>query len=272
MRSMPVSEIRYAVLQQTLEKPPVDRLIQAFAAVRSLTAADAPGLANDAYGILVKGLSAGDAHTLQTALAAQGIATELAAERLLPQLPPTKFVRRIEFGEDTLLLYDPLGRRVPVEYRHLLILAAGTVEIIEFRRSDSSPSNLPMSGRVSTLRLELEDFDQVRGGRQREVRVRRRFIELILTGGVARFTIEVEANPQLLFQALGEERVVEIEANLALLIRRLSAAAPAVLVNRGAYLLREDPPSTHVYPSRNAFYEEIIWMLWQSAKRLRGDV
>jgi len=268
---MPVSEIRYAVLQQSLEKPPVDRLIQAFTSVRSLTAADAPGLANDAYGILVKGLSAGDAHALQTALAAQGIATELAAERLLPQLPPTRFVRRLEFGDDVLLLHDPLGRRVPVEYRHLLILAAGTVDIVEFRRSDASPSNIPTFGRVSTLRLELEDFDRARGGRQREVRVRRRFIELLLAGGVARFTLEVEANPQMLFQALGNERGSEIEANLVLLLRRLSAAAPAVLLNRGAYLLRGDPPSSHVYPSRNAFYEEIIWMLWQSAKRLQGD-
>ena len=272
MRSRTATEVRYAVLQHTLEIPAVDRLRRAFESVRSLTAADAPGLANDAYGVLVKNLSTADAQVLKRALEAEGIQTELVPDRLLPQLPSTKFVRRLEFGPDALLIHDPLGRRVPVEYRHLLILAAGTVETVEFRRSEPIASSIPRPGRRSLgLRMQLEEFDRARGTRQREVRVRRRFIELILSRGVARFTIEVEANQQLLFQALGDRRTCDLELNLALLVRQLSAAAPNLLLNRGAYLLRADPPTSHTYPSRNAFHEEITWMLWQAAKRDRGD-
>ena len=246
---------------------------RAFESVRSLTAADAPGLANDAYGILVKGLTAADAQVLKRALEVEGILTELLPDRLVPQLPPTKFVRRLEFGPDALLIHDPLGSRVPVEYRHLLILAVGTVETMEFRRAEPSASSIPrLSRRISGLRMQLEDFDRAQSARQREVRVRRRFMELILSRGVARFTIEVEANQRFLFQVLGDRRTADLEANLGLLVRQLSAAAPSLLLNRGAYLLRADPPTSHTYPSRNAFYEEIVWMLWQAAKRDRGEL
>jgi hypothetical protein len=56
-------------------------------------------------------------------------------------------------------------------------------------------------------------------------------------------------------------------------VRSLTAADAPGLANDayGAYLLRADPPTSHTYPSRNAFYEEIAWMLWQAAKRDRGE-
>jgi hypothetical protein len=270
MRSSPANQVRYAVLQQSLEIPPVERLRRAFESVRGLTAADAPGVANDAYGILLKNLSAADAQVLKTALQAEGILTEVVPEQMLPQLPPTKFVRRLEFGQDALLIYDPLGRRMPVEYRHLLILAAGTVDTVESRRSDSGASILPKMDRVSILRLELEDPNHDRWTRQREVRIPRRCIELILTGGLVRFTIEVEVNQKLLFKVLSDRQTGDLDADLALLIRQLSAAASGALLNRGAFLLRANPSASHAYPSRNAFREEIIWMLWQVAKRDRG--
>lgn len=254
-------------MQQTLAIPPVDRLRRAFESVRSLTAADAPGMANDAYGILVKGLPLGEAEVLKRALEAEGILTELVAEQLLPRIPATKFVRRVEFGADALLIHDPLGRRVPVEYRHLLILAAGLVETTEFREPEPVISMVPGLGRGARLRAELEEFGRSRSVQRREMRVQRRLIELLLTGGVARFTIEVEANPQLLFQVLGEERGDNLDRNLATLVRRIHAAAPGALLNRGAFELRAEPPTHHVYPTRNAFQEELIWMLWQAVGR-----
>lgn len=257
-------------MQQTLAIPPVDRLRRAFESVRSLTAADAPGLANDAYGILVKGLPLDEARVLKGALEAEGILTELVPEQLLPRMPATKFVRRVEFGPDALLIHDPLGRRVPVEYGHLLILAAGLVETTEFRAPpEPVVSVVPQFGRVARLRAELEEFGRSRSLQRREVRVQRRLVELILTGGVARFTIEVEANPQLLFQALGEERVDDPDRNLAAFMRRMQGAAPKVLLNRGAFELASEPSTHHAYPSRNAFQEELIWMLWQAAGRTR---
>jgi hypothetical protein len=122
---------------------------------------------------------------------------------------------------------------------------------------------------LSALRFELEEVDRPREIHEREGRVQRRFIELILGQARARLTVEVDAHGHLLFQVLGEERGSDPSRNLAMLVRRLAVAVPGALLNRGAYLLRAEPPVTHVYPSRNAFQEEIIWMLWQMARRER---
>ena len=151
------SELRYALLQRSLDIPPVDRLRRAFESIRRLTSADAPTLAKDAYGILVKNLPAQDASVLHRALEAEGIGTELIPEKLLPKLPPTKFVRQMEFGADCLVIQDPLGRPVPIEYRHLRVLAAGEVEYTQFQRQASSGSDsVPRYLTASPLRSELQ--------------------------------------------------------------------------------------------------------------------
>jgi len=249
----------------------VDKLRRAFESVRSLTSADAPGLAKDAYGILVKSLSAAEAPVLKQALENEGILTELVPDKLLPPLPPTRFVRRFEFGDDALLVQDPLGRIVPVEYRHLLILATGEVEVLEFQRRGGSAYGVPTYQTTSPLRLEMEELERPFDARQREVRARRHFVEILLARGQARMTLEVDANAHLLFEALGERRTQDLTRNLAQLVNAIGTRAPRLLMNRGSFLLRQEPPTCFLYPTRNAFYEEITWMLWQAAKNNYGD-
>jgi len=70
---------------------------------------------------------------------------------------------------------------------------------------------------------------------------------------------------KFLFAYLGERKKAALLANFALLLRDVMKYAPQTLVNRGAYLLREETASLFEYPSKNAFYEEITWMLWQMA-------
>jgi hypothetical protein len=210
--------VRYALLQQTLELPALESLRRAFESVRCLVAADAPGVANDAFGILVRDLELADAQRLQSALQTEGIQTELVPMPALPAMPPTRFVRRIEFGAQALLIYDPIGRPVPIEWRHLILLAAGRV------------------------RGELT-------------------LDLMLTEGVTRFSLLADGANPVLFRSLGADQDPEVTTNFTRLVGRLADRAPQAMLNRGAWSLRQSPPVWFDYPSKNAFFEEILWML-----------
>jgi hypothetical protein len=85
-------------------------------------------------------------------------------------------------------------------------------------------------------------------------------LEIVLMRGVMRFQTRAD---KFLFAYLGERKQQGSPANFALLVRDVMKFAPQTLVNRGAYLLREETASLLEYPSKNAFYEEITWMLWQ---------
>lgn len=220
---MKTKPVRYALLQQTLEPPQPEQLRRAFMVVRCLVDGDAHGIANDAFGILVRDLEESDAGRLQGALRVEGVETELVPMECLPKVPSTRYVQRIGLGADTLLIYDPIGRPVPVEWRHLMLIAAGTV------------------------RDELT-------------------LELILANGVARFSLVVAGAAPNIFRCLeaGQER--DPVMNLGMLVAELAKAAPGAMLNRGAWALRQETPSLFSYPSRNAFFEEITWMLHRALK------
>lgn len=258
--------VRYAILQKTLDMPRVDALRRAFTSVRCLVDADAHSLGKDAYGILVKNLAIDDAMTLQRALAAENIETEAVPQATLPQLPSTKFVRRIECGSDALLVFDPIGRPVTIEWRHLMLIAAGNVLTTQFtRRTFPPPANATWFGPATWGRRPRPS---VAASLPRiELREERRgvlTIELILTRAVARYTILADESAPLLFRHLGARTTSQPTENFRLLLDDFGRAAPAARCNRGAWLLRQDPPTLLEYPSANAFSEELIWMLWQT--------
>jgi hypothetical protein len=264
-----VQSVRYAILQKSLDVPPVDALRRAFKSVRCLVDSDADTLANDAYGILVKNLGLQDAMTLQRALASENIPTEAVAQPMLPQLPSTKFVRRIELGPDALLVFDPIGRPFPVEWRHLMLIAAGNVLTTRFTRRTVPPAAADaglLSGRwgrrpTPTVIASLPRVES------REERAGVLTLELVLTRAVARYTITADASAPLLFRALGDRMTAEPAVNFRLLLDSIGRAASGAQCNRGAWLLRQDPPHLLEYPSSNAFMEEILWMLWQQQRQ-----
>jgi hypothetical protein len=261
-----VKPVRYAILQKSLDMPPVDALRRAFTSVRCLVDADAHSLGKDAYGILVRNLGVDDAMTLQRALAAENIETEAVPQATLPQLPPTKFVRRIECGSDALLVFDPVGRAVPVEWRHIMLIAAGNVLTTRFTRKTVAPTQ--NAGVFSPATWARRPRPSVVASLPRvESREERRgilTIELILSRAVARFTIHADESAPLLFRYLGERATAEPTENFRFFLEDLGRGAPDARCNRGAWLLRQNPPSLLEYPSPNAFNEEITWMLWQA--------
>jgi len=260
--------VRYAILQKSLEIPPVSALRKAFKTVRCLTDVDAHTLANDAYGILVKNLSAEDASTLHLALKSQGVETEILPDPLLPKVPSTKFVKRVECGDDALLIFDPLGRKFPVVWGHVMLIALGNVLVMETTRREKlreqSLSDHFFSSQTIYHRHQANPV--TREVSYQEERRTRTQLEIVLTRGVARYSIQLDDCPDLLFRCLGERRKDDVVEDTRTLIRDIRRRAPHALSNRGAFLLDQGEGKIFDYPSKNAFFEEIRWMLWKSAR------
>lgn len=247
-----------AVIQQVPTPPPVEKLQRAFRAVRFLTTNDAHTLARDGYGILVKNLSTEDATALQLALRTEGIETEVVEQHLLPQLPATKFLARLDCRPEALMLYDPLGRSFPVEWRHIMMIAAGNVSLSDFER-------IGQTKRVTKYTASGDPYlDTETDTTIRETKNSHLLVEIILTRAVQRYSVTAD---KFNFSYLGERRTKSLPTNFTLLVRDLVQFAPQATLNYGAQVLRDNAAEVWSYPSKDAFTEEITWMLWQMKKR-----
>src|SRR5947207_7614667 len=153
-----------SLLQTGSVAPTADQLKRAFKLLKTLTDADAVKLANEASGILMKNLIPVDAGVLQRALEAEGVPTEVVDAARLPPLADAKFIRRVEFQPQALVISDPLGRPVPVPWTHLALLAAGAVRHfgVNVTRTDQTVNTFdPVRGFrtkvVTDVRHKIED-------------------------------------------------------------------------------------------------------------------
>jgi hypothetical protein len=255
-----MSAPRFAVVQTTLEIPPVEKLRQAFRSVSCLTDYDAHIMANDAFGILVRNLGGEDALSLKNSLAANGIETELVAESQLPALPATRNLRQIDCVPEGLVIYDPLGRTFTVDWGHLAIIAAGSVKLSEFKTIETTK-------RVT--RMDWQGHPHRETVTERKTREERNFkmvLELMLGRGAARYSIAAE---KFRFHYLGDRQTRDTEQNFRALVSDLIRFSPGAAINRGAYYIRENAEHLFAYPTKNAFFEEITWLLWQ-IERAKG--
>ncbi|MBI5385305.1 MAG: hypothetical protein HZA90_11545 [Verrucomicrobia bacterium] len=243
----------FALLQVDLNPPDIERLKRAFRSVDFLTELDAHTLADDGFGILVKNLAPEDAAALCGALRTEGVATEIVDQRALPEMPPTKLVTRLDCQPEALQVYDPLGRVFPLQWGHILMIAAGFVRLSEFTRvrkvrgESYSDADYPSASRVvEETTVEERNF--------------RFILEIVLTRAVQRFSIAAD---RFNFAYLGARRSADPAENFAELVRDLIQFAPQAALNRGAFCLRERLAEPFCYPSKNAFFEEIIWLLWK---------
>lgn len=256
--------MRYAVLQKTLETPELDKLVRAFKTVPSLTAADAATAVHDAYGVLIKQLAEDDACFLQQALQAEGIDTVVVAQRDLPDMPPFKVVRRLGLNAENLEVFDPLGRSFQVPAEHVLMIAAGAVRTHESRMAEAGHAvthlgahHMLSAGAFESGLRQMGTLGDGRVLRDLDIHLS---LEIVLTQGVLRYSIEAE---EFNFECLGDRRSGSLRANFSSLVNDLTARFPEAVVNRGAHYLRENPSELFVYPTRNAFIEEIVWILWR---------
>ena len=250
--------MRYAVLQTYLNPPAIEQLQRALKSVPGFTAGDAFILGGDAFGILVKDLSEQQAGALQGALRVEGMETEIVAQASLPPLPQTHFVRQMECSPEHLLIFDPLGRPFALDWRHVMCIAAGAVRLTEFvqRQHEVLPVSNPYYG---TRGPDIPEFET----RTHEEQRFHLLGEIIVTGAALRYSFNAE---KFNFAALGPRNMEHSLANFSLLVRDLIRFSPNASLNRGAAELRADATKIFPYPSKNAFHEEIVWMLWQMKK------
>lgn len=244
--------MKYSLVQAALEAPAVEKLQRAFKCVSFLAPMDAWAVANDAFGILLNHLEENDAARLQGALRAEGIETEIVSENDLGALPQGKQLRQVSITPEALMLFDPLGRSFPLEWRHILAIAAGQVRIVQVQTTYRDD---PTSGGSDPFMVRREYHDESR---------EHFLVEILLRRAALRYTID--ADRQVLKRSLGENAGQSPVEGFAALVRSLCHHAPGAGQNRGVWGLLQEPPQVVQYPTRNAFYEEILWMLWQIRK------
>lgn len=250
----------YAVLLQQADPPTADQLKRAFRAFSNLTDADATRLACCACGILMKHLGWDASRALQLALQAEGVATAIVAAVDLPQLAPARFIRRLDLAPATLTIYDPLGRAIPIDWRHVLMIVAGAVRHFETTRTREERIEL----RFSPVRgLHPQTVGEVRHKVEADVRL---VLEILLAGAVVRF--ETEAG-QFLFKPLIDAPALSIEDKFNWLVRELCARAPHAVLNRGARGIRSGHAPPVGYVNRQALADETVWLLWHLNKQKR---
>lgn len=247
--------MRYVLLQKALEVPAIEKLKTAFRGSGVLTEADAHVLGRDAFGILVKNLTAEKASLLHSRLLAVGVETELMPEKLLPQLPQTKFVRKLQVTEQALILHDALGRPFPLEWQHVMMIAAGNVRMQEFKRIRTEREVTQFTADGMAYETTEVDYSS------KEESNFRYMLEIIVSRAVLRYTVEVDKSFLGAFLGMRFDR--DLAKSFGLTVRDLLQFIPHAATNRGAYYLRENSPEPFSYPSKNAFYEEITWLLWR---------
>jgi hypothetical protein len=233
----------FAIMQKELLAPSVEHLARAFRSLPNLTALDAQTAANDAFGILWRGLDVEGASAMQDALMKQAIEVEVVEESELPVLPPSKVIKQIEFLPTQLSMYDPMGRVFALPWRDLMVIAAGNVHLRDYRKAAHSPAEAAQNNEVPRghERLHL-------------------MLELVLAGGVARYSMIAD---EFVFNHLGARLTKDMTENFKMVVRELADNAPHAGLNRGAFLICQNEKEIFNYPSKAAFFEEITWFLWR---------
>ena len=248
----------YALIQTDLTAPDIAQFKQAFRSLKKFTELDAAKAARQNYGVILKGLTGEDAATLQRAFQAQGITTEPAPDQELAGLVAPKFTKRAEFQPQALLIYDVVGRAVPIEWRHVELIAAG---------------NIP---RVNTVTVETEERELVIGGQlgmtqqtvtSKSTRLKTDAVlvlDIIVAGGRMRFQIEGD---NFLYKYTFDRPGLDAGQKFAELVRQIIERAPHALKNRGANQLREGAPTPMLYSGKQTFADESAWLLWRASRQ-----
>lgn len=244
----------YAILQKDLRPPELARLQRAFEGFPDLTAQDAIAVLRDAHGVLLRGLDEDRANALCDALQREQVPAEAVRESELPAIPMARLVNHLEWQDGRLILSDPMQRHYALAADELMLVAAGIVLVREFRRERNiwEEPGFHMPG-VSR--------DTISGVRSKEHSRETLMLELFPRGGQHRFSVLAE---ELSYAFLGQRCSSSPTSNAATLVRDLAGIAPQAGLNRGAWHLTQADADWIRYPTRHAFFEELIWMLWRS--------
>jgi hypothetical protein len=225
----------YAIVQKELVVPDVERLARAFSVLADLTAIDAQNAANDAYGILWRGLTGEQAGALQAALTHEGLETEMVDDAELPALVVPRAMAQVQFQPEFFVVTDPLKRVIQVPWNEVLLVASGAIR--PERRRGAGPDTENAENEMGQMTLDL-----------------------FLVDRTTRFeAVAAEFN----FGHLGPRLTEDMTINHLFLVQEIEEHVPHASLNQGAYLACQKPPEVFSYPSKHAYQEELTWLLWR---------
>ncbi|MBL9174555.1 MAG: hypothetical protein JNL10_13545 [Verrucomicrobiales bacterium] len=249
----------FALVQQRLEFPDVAAVARALEGAGEWHPVDAAHLVADAFGILLRNLEEIPGRDLELALRREGVGVDLVDERDLPVPPISKKLRRAEVRPEAFVAVDPYDREILVPWDRIEMICAGAVRMTRFRpvtwNRDRDPSSWgeesrsPLDASI-TLRQEKREWCWM--------------ADLLMAGRTLRFSFAsgefVPTEPEETGNRDPEERFRRF-------LRGLLAHVPQAILNRGAFAVREDDPDAAPrYPTRNAYQEEMIWLM----RRMQG--
>ncbi len=267
----------YCLVQSNLDPIEPGVLKAAFRAVGELVDADAQILSADAFGILADGLRAQTARTVASALAKAGVSVAIVHEQKIPRRPPSRPLRRCACLPEVFVATDTLGRDEPLDWSKVLVLAAGMVPLREakrvVRRRYKSPLGSFLGGRIRMGSGIVGAFGAaVAPDREASIRYKRQSRGLLdIFVDCEPYCYRIRAD-KFNFSYLGDRQSGKRLEDFAQLVGDCIRYAGGAALNRGAVAIREEGlEATFGYPSRHAFEEETIWVLYKfGLRRGRG--
>ena len=257
-----ITDQPYCLVQSNLDPIQVEILKAAFRAVVELVDNDAKILAADAFGILADGLSAETARTVAGQLAQAGIQVDVVEQGRIPTLPHSHILRRCACLPKVFMATDSLGRDVPLDWSRVVLIAAGIVPLRETKRKIRTRYKVRYAGGVG-MGLSLPIMYVVP---ERDISIRYRrevrgLLDIFVQDEPYRYHIRAD---KFNYSYLGERQTRNKMENFAQLVRDMVSYAQGAALNRGAVAIRDDGiEATFSYPSRHAFEEETIWLLYK---------
>lgn len=252
----------YAVVQNEMVKPSREALEAAFGALTEFVNIDAATFSNDAYGIITGGLDYDHAACLSSALLAQGVSTQVVDESEFPPLTPPRHLRRLDCTREHLVLYDALGRTTPVSWNRVAMVAAGLVTVTEFERTEKTSVVVGGGGSHAGARPIL--LTDVSHGEEANTRL---VLEIFMD--IAPVRVGAKGD-ECQYDYLGDCLKLRYMDNFAIMVQDVATFANNAILNRGATSLRDGNAATFHYPTRHAFEEEIVWLLWTGSRSRRS--
>ena len=259
----------YCLVQSNLDRIDPEALKVAFRAVGELVDNDAHILSADAFGILADGLEVQTARSVASELGRAGISVEVVHEGQIPTLPAPHRLRRCECSREVFMATDSLGREVSWDWSKVLLISVGMVPFREAKRivRPRYKSRLGgfLGGRIPMGFGVIGAFGAA-AAPEREVSIRykresRGLLDIFVDCQPYRYRIRAD---KFNFSYLGERRGRKSLENFVQLVNDLTSYARGAALNRGAVAIREDGlEATFAYPSRHAFEEETIWLLYK---------
>jgi hypothetical protein len=251
---------QYAVLQRERGRPTAEQIRRAFRSFSNLTDADAVRLAANAEGILLRHRNSDEARALLRALEAEGVAAAMVAESDLCLLPESRSLHRISLTEPALEVYDLRGQAAPVRWETLALVAAGSVRHVEISQTQTEHIRLKLHAALGVWPAKaVETVRKVAADAQL-------ILDIVLADGVTRYELDAAQFP---FKYAVDRPELSTLGKFVWLVREIARRAPQALLNRGALDVRDGVDLVRGYPSRQAFTDEMIWLLWNANRHRR---